>query len=66
MLEKNQENQITKRTISYLVMMEVFDTDDDSDMEDEKKAKPDEEEEDDLIKALKATREKKTNSSPDI
>ena len=46
---------------------EVSDTDDDSDMEDEKKAKPDEEEDDDLIKALKAAREKKTrNSPPDI
>lgn len=46
---------------------EVSDTDDDSDMEDEKKAKPEEEEEDDLIKALKAAREKKVrNSPPDI
>ena len=36
-------------------------------MEDENKAKPDEEEEDDLIKALKAAREKKArNSPPDI
>ena len=42
---------------------EVSDTDDDSDMEDENKAKPDEEEEDDLIKALKAAREKKVRNS---
>jgi len=45
---------------------EVSDTDDDSDMENDKEAKP-EEEEDDLIKALKAAREKKVrNSPPDI
>ena len=42
----------------------VLDTDDDLDMEDENKAKPDEEEEDDLIKALKAAREKKARNSP--
>ena len=42
----------------------VLDTDDDLDMEDENKAKPDEEEVDDLIKALKAAREKKASNSP--
>jgi len=40
---------------------EVSDTDNDSDMENDKEAKP-EEEEDDLIKALKAEREKKVRN----
>jgi len=43
---------------------DVSDTEDESDMEDEKASEVPKEEEDDLIKALKAAREKKTRTSP--